>query len=151
MVKFALPIVISFYFLGSIFTIYNYASGIHTFYKKYRVNLIRAVAKEIEDNSSAGDKVLVFYPNLPVLAKRENLPDYETCPDFPFAERFSERERRNLHLSSREELREKIREKVPTLVVGILEERGKDFYQLEAAGYEKIKEIADYEIYKRAK
>ncbi len=151
MIRFALNIVILFYLLGSIFTIYNYASGIHTFYKKYRINLIREVAKEIEDNSSADDRVLVFYPNLPVLAKRENLPDYETCPDFPFAERFSEQERRYLRLSSREEIREKIKERVPKLVVGILDEKGKDFYQLEAVGYEKIKEIADYEIYKRTR
>jgi hypothetical protein len=33
--------------------------------------------------------------------------------------------------------------------VGILGEEEKRFYQLEAVGYKKIKEIFDYEIYKR--
>jgi hypothetical protein len=148
-VKFPFLLVTLFYLFGSAFTIYNYASGLHPFYQRYRIGLIKKLVDEIERNSIPEEEILVFYPNLPVLAKISNLSDYETCPDFSFAERFPAERRRILHLSSREEIREKIRQRIPRLVVGILGEEEKRFYQLEAVGYKKIKEIFDYEIYKR--
>jgi hypothetical protein len=148
-VKFPFLLVTLFYLFGSAFTIYNYASGLHPFYQRYRIGLIKKLVGEIERNSIPEEEILVFYPNLPVLAKISNLSDYETCPDFSFAERFPAERRRILHLSSREEIREKIRQRIPRLVVGILGEEEKRFYQLEAVGYKKIKEIFDYEIYKR--
>jgi len=138
-----------FYILSSIFIIYNYTGNFRPFYQKYHLPLIKKVIDEISRESSPGEKILVFGPNLPVLARRQNLDDYETCPDFPFALRFSERGRRLLNLSSPEEIRRKIQEGIPRLVVGILSERDKAFYKLEELGYKKIREIEMYEIYRR--
>ncbi|MEO0098181.1 MAG: hypothetical protein ABIK99_02885 [candidate division WOR-3 bacterium] len=148
-IKFLLSFLLLFYLFGTIFTIYNYASGIHLFYQKYRLNLIKEVVEEIENNSAPEDEILAFYPTFPVLAKRHNLFDYETSPDFPFAERFTAQERRRLHLSSPEEIREKIEKKIPKLVIGIIGEKEKEFYRLEELGYEKIRVVSDYEIYRR--
>ncbi len=137
------------YPLASFLTVYNYASAWRPFYQKYQLPLIKKVVSEIEKASPPEERILALFPCLPVLAGRRNLDDYETCPDFPFAERFSSAERRVLNLSTPEEIREKIRARLPSLVVGILGEREINFYELAKSGYKKIKEIEPYSLYQR--
>ncbi len=149
-VKLVLSLIISFYLFGSLFTISNYASGFHPFYKRYQMSIVKEVAKEIEENSKPEDRVLVFFPNFQVLARRRNLSGYETCPDFPFAERFSAGARRVLNLSSRSDLRKRIEAREPALIVGTFGEEEKRFYQFFSFGYKKIGEVLDYEIYQRS-